>query len=75
MLHWILQPLQEDGNISKYKPLQGGDSKTCEIFLPGDEVIQGQAQDRQEQEHGKGPAVPSSIHVNLEPTGNNVQRL
>lgn len=39
---------------------------TAAVVLPGDEVIQRQAQDGQEEEHGKGPAVPSSIHVDLQ---------
>lgn len=34
--------------------------------LPSNEVIQGQAQDCEEEEHGNGPAMPSSIHVDLE---------
>lgn len=33
--------------------------------LPGYEVIEGQPQNRQEQEHGDGPAVPHGVHVDL----------
>lgn len=40
---------------------------TCDKPAPllGYEVIEGQPQNRQEQDHGDGPAVPHGIHVDL----------
>ena len=40
-------------------------TRDTQAHLPGYEVIEGQPQDREEQEHGDGPAVPHSVHVHL----------
>ena len=40
-------------------------TRDTQAHLPGYEVIEGQPQDREEQEHGDGPAVPHGVHVHL----------